>query len=93
LERELNQERQARAVDTQRLQSLERELNQERLLVQQERQARVDDTQRLQAFQQQLNQEQQARIAAEESLRHEQAQGTSRFLIPLVPISLVRSLD
>jgi len=36
---------------------LERELNQERLLVQQERQARAADTQRLQSLERELNQE------------------------------------
>jgi len=77
LEQHLNQERQARAAE---VQALQQQLNQER-------QARAADTQRLQALQQQLNQERQARIAAEESLRHQQAQGTSRFSMPLVPIS------
>jgi len=54
----------------QRVQVLEQELNQQRLLVEQERQARAD-------LEQHLNQERQARIVAEESLRHERAQGTS----------------
>ena len=70
----------------QRVQVLEQELNQQRLLVEQERQARAD-------LEQHLNQERQARIAAEESLRHERAQGTSRCMMPLVPISLVLSTE
>ena len=77
MERELNQERQARATDTQRLQALERELNQER----QDRAAEV------QALQQQLNQERllvnqerQARAAEIASL-NQQLQGVCEYLL------------
>ena len=76
LERERYQAlEQAKAAEIQLLQEL---LNKARLQLHEEQQARTIQVQGLQL---QLNHEQHARIAAEESLRSERAQGTSRRLL------------